>query len=255
MKLFKKYSFIVLMGLTLAGGSMLSSCSDDKDDFSTDQYTGNVRLNVWGPSPVARGGELRFLGSGMNQVTGITLPGSGKITDLRLISNEEVRITVPQDAEEGYVTVHTAQGDIVSKTLLAFLEPISVDEITPTTIKPGDVLTVKGEYLNNIHEVLFSADKTNADATVAEEDFISHSRTEISLVVPVEAKSGALILSDANEEMPNWIICDEPITIVTPTVDNVQTLESANPGDVITLKGENLDLVVSIVMANGAEIE
>ena len=243
------------MGLALAGGSMLSSCSDDKDEFSTDQYTGNVRLNVWGPSPVARGGELRFLGSGMNQVTGITLPGSGKITDLKLVSNEEVRITVPQDAEEGYLTVHTAQGDIVAKTLLTFLEPIYIDKIDPTTVKPGETLTVTGDYLNNIHEVIFSADKTNADATVAEADFLSHSRTEISLIVPAEAKSGALILSDADEEMPNWIICDEPMTIVIPSVENVQNLESANPGDVITVKGANLDLVVAIVMANGEEIE
>lgn len=255
MKIFKKYSLIVLMGLTLAGSAMLSSCNDDKDDFSTDQYTGDVRLNVWGPSPVMRGGELRFLGSGMDKVTAITLPGAGKITDLKLVCSQEVRITVPQDAEEGYLTVHTAQGDIVAKTLLTFLEPLSIDEIKPTTVKPGDTMTVTGNYLNNIHEVLFSADKTNADASVAEEDFISHSRTEISFVVPAEAKTGALILSDANEEMPNWVICDEEITVVTPTVDNIQTFQTANPGDVINIKGENLDLVVAVVMANGEEIE
>ena len=255
MKLFKKYSFIVLMGLALAGGAMLTSCSDNDDEFSTDQYTEGVRLNVWGPSPVARGGELRFLGSGMNQVTGITLPGSGKITDLKLVSNEEVRITVPQDAEEGYLTVHTAQGDIMAKTLLTFLEPITIDQIAPTTVKPGQTIKVTGDYLNNIHEVIFSADMTNADATVAEADFINHTRTEISLIVPAEAKSGALILSDAAEEMPNWIICDELITVVTPAVNEVLTLETANPGDVITITGSNLDLVVKMVMANGEEVE
>lgn len=254
MKLFRKYSLIVLMGLTLAGSAALTSCNDN-DEFSTEQYVGGINLNVWGPSPVARGGELRFLGSGMNQVTGITLPGSGKITDLKLISNEEVRITVPQDAEEGYVTLHTAQGDIVTKTLLAFLEPISVDEITPTTVKPGQTITVTGDYLNNIHEVIFSSDKTNADVAVAEDDFLTHSRTEISLVVPAEAKTGAIILSDANEEMPNWIICDELITVITPVVDEVQSFETANPGDVITVKGSDLDLVVAIVMANGEEID
>ena len=254
MKLFRKYSLIVLMGLTLAGGGMLSSCTDDKDDFSTDQYVGDIRLNVWGPSPVMRGGELRFLGTGMDKVSAITLPGSGRITDLRLVSNEEVRITVPQNAEEGYLTVHTANGDIMAKTLLTFLEPITVTEITPTTVKPGETITVTGDYLNNIHEVIFSADKTNADAAVAEEDFIRYSRTEIAVVVPAEAKSGAIILSDAAEEMPNWIICDEEITVVTPTVNEVQNFETINPGEVITVKGDNLDLVISIVMSNGEEI-
>ncbi|MDE6270789.1 MAG: hypothetical protein K2M12_08075, partial [Muribaculaceae bacterium] len=44
----------------------VTSCSDD-DKYNTEQYKGGVSLNVFGPSPVARGGELRFLGSGMDQ--------------------------------------------------------------------------------------------------------------------------------------------------------------------------------------------
>lgn len=255
MKLFRKYSLFVLMGLALTGSVALTSCNDDKDEFSTNQYTGGIKLNVWGPCPVARGGELRFLGSGMNQITGITLPGSEKITDLKLISNEEVRITVPQDAVEGYVTLHTSQGDITSITKLTFLEPISLDEISPMTIKPGQTLTLSGEYLNNIHEVIFSEDKANADVTVPEEEFITHTRQEISLVVPVEAKTGAIILSDADEEMPNWIISDEMVTVVVPSVDEILNLESANPGDKITISGTDLDLVVAVVMSNGEEVE
>lgn len=254
MKLFRKITLIALTGLALAGSVSLSSCSKD-DDLSTDQYGKGVHLNVWGPCPVARGGELRFLGSGMNQVTGITLPGSGKITDIKTVSNEEIRITVPQDAEEGYITVHTATGDIESLTLLSFLEPISVESITPLTVKPGEVLTIKGDYLNNIHEIVFSENKTDADASVPEEEFLTHSRSEISLVVPAEAKSGGLILSDANEEIPNWIICEDEITVVVPTVDKIQELPKANPGDVITVTGKDLDLVVNVVMSNGGDID
>ena len=143
MKLFRKYSTVALMALALAGSVAMTSCKDDKDEFSTEQYKGGVNLNVWGPSPVARGGELRFLGSGMDQVTAITLPGCEKITDIKRVSNEEIRITVPQEAEAGYITVHTSQGDITTKTLLAFLEPISVESISPLTVKPGEVITVK----------------------------------------------------------------------------------------------------------------
>lgn len=255
MKLFKKLTTVALIGLALAGSVAFTSCNDDKDEFSTNQFTGGVKLNVWGPCPVARGGELRFIGSGMDKVTAITLPGCDKITDLKHVSNEEVRITVPQDAEIGYVTVHTGQGDITTLTTLTFLEPISLESISPLTVKPGSVLSLKGEYLNNIHEVIFSQDKANADVTVPEEDFLSHSRQEITLVVPVEAKSGAIILSDANEEMPNWIISDEDITIVVPEVDEIQNLKSVNPGDVITVKGSDLDLVVSIIMGNGEEVD
>ena len=255
MKLIRKYTTVALMSLVLAGSFALTSCNDDKDKFSTEQYTGGVKLNVWGPCPVARGGELRFLGSGMDHVTAISLPGCDKITDLKLINSEEVRITVPQTAEEGYVTIHTSEGDITTITLLSFLEPISVESITPLTVKAGETITIKGEYLNNIHEVIFSEDKSNADIVIPEEDFLTHQRKEITLVVPVEAKTGTIILSDADEEMPNWIITDELITVVTPVVTEIQTLESANPGDVITITGTDLDLVVAIVMANGEEVD
>lgn len=255
MKLFRKYATVALMSLALAGSFALTSCNDDNDEFSTEQYTGGVKLNVWGPCPVARGGELRFLGSGMDQVTAITLPGSDKITDIKRISNEEVRITVPQNAEEGYVTVHTSKGDITSITKITFLEPISLESISPLSVKPGETLMLKGEYLNNIHEVIFSVDKTNADAVVPEDEFLTHSREEISLVVPAEAKSGSIILSDANVEMPNWIISDEEITVALPAVEEILTLAKANPGDVITITGTDLDLVVAIVMANGEEID
>ena len=255
MKLFRKYTTIVLMGLALAGSVSLTSCSDDKDEFSTDQYTGDFRLNVWGPSPVARGGELRFLGVGMDKITGVTLPGAGKITDIKVISSTEIRITVPQSAEEGYIIIHGPEGDITSKTLLAFIEPISVDEITPNPVKPGETLTLKGEYLNKIHEVIFSENKVDADAVIPEDEFLTHSRTEISFVVPATAKTGGLILSDADPEMPNWIILDEDVTVIIPMVDNIQNLDTANPGDIVTVKGTNLDLVTAIVMANGEEIE
>lgn len=243
------------MTLALAGSFAMTSCNDDKDEFSTEQYTGGVKLNVWGPCPVARGGELRFLGSGMDQVTAITIPGCDRITDIKRISNEEVRITVPQTAEEGYVTVHTSQGDITSLTKISFLEPISLESISPKNVKPGETLVLKGEYLNNIHEIIFSEDKSNPDVVVPEEEFLTHSREEISLVVPAEAKSGAIILSDANEEMPNWIISDDEITVVLPSVEEIQNLASVNPGEVINVKGTDLDLVVSIKMANDEEID
>ena len=245
----------MLLSLAVASTTLLSSCNDDKDEFSTDQYTGEFRLNVWGPTPVARGGELRFLGVGMDKITAVTLPGSGKITDLKRISSEEMRLTVPQDAEEGYITVHTPDGDIVSKTLLSFLEPISIESISPAKVKPGEKLTITGEYLNKIHEIIFSEDKNNPDVTVPEEDFISHSRSEISLIVPALAKSGGIILSDADPDMPNWIISEKDIEIVLPQVDKIISMDKANPGDVITVKGSDLDLVVAVVMANGENIE
>ena len=85
----KIFNFTSLLALCMALMlPALTSC--DNDDFDTQQYKGGVNLNVWGPRPVARGGELRFLGSGMDQITSITLPGSGEFASLclRMLSRD-----------------------------------------------------------------------------------------------------------------------------------------------------------------------
>lgn len=66
MKKFNKLMAAFMACLMLGSGFALTSCDDD-DDLSTNQYVGGIKLNVFGPSPVARGGELRFLGSGMDK--------------------------------------------------------------------------------------------------------------------------------------------------------------------------------------------
>ena len=146
-----KFSALLMAGALMLSGVALTSCDDD-NNLDTNQYVGGVSLNVFGPCPVARGGELRFLGSGMNQIQSVTLPGSGEITDIRVISNTEIRITVPQNAEPGLVTLKYAKGTITTKTPITFTEPISLENFTPNAVKPGDELTIAGDYLN-----LFSA--------------------------------------------------------------------------------------------------
>ena len=101
--------------MVLSTGFVMTSCSDDDDEFGTNQYIGGVTLNVFGPSPVARGGELRFLGSGMDQIQSVTIPGCGDITDITRVSSDEIRVTVPQTAEPGYVVLHYASGEIKTK--------------------------------------------------------------------------------------------------------------------------------------------
>ncbi|MDE6540626.1 MAG: hypothetical protein K2L74_01295, partial [Muribaculaceae bacterium] len=164
----------------------VTSCDDD-EKYNTEQYKGGVSLNAFGPSPVLRGGELRFLGSGMDKITKISIPGCDDITDIKVVSAEEIRIVVPQTAEPGTVVLHHSGGTIETKTLLTFLEPVSIDEISPLRVKPGEELTIKGDYLNLMNEVCFSflTDSVN----VYEEDFLTHERAEIKVIVPEEAVS------------------------------------------------------------------
>lgn len=243
-----KLSVLFLAGALLMTGVSFTSCLKG-DDVDTNQYTGGISLNVFGPSPVARGGELRFLGSGMDQVTAVWIPGSGDVTDIRVISDTEIRITVPQDAEPGQLVLRTPQGDITTQTELTFTEPISIDELSPLSVLPGDELTIKGDYLNLINEVIFAD-----NVTVSAEDFVAHDRKTIRLTVPQEAQSGQVILSDG-AELPNLIYSEEELTVVLPAVETVAELQHAKPGDRISVDGSHLDLVKEVLMPDGTVVE
>ncbi len=250
MKRFFKYGFFAFcMALTVPA---LTSC--DNNDFNTDQYVGGVNLNSFGPSPVARGGQLRFLGSGMNQITKITLPGAGDITDIEKINDNEIRITVPQTAEPGNLVLHYAGGTIETKTILTYLEPISIDEISPLRVKPGQTLNITGEYLNLIKEVCFSFTEDMDSVNVFADDFTAHDRKAISLVVPDRAVSGTIFLSDA-KEMPNMIESEVAVDIVLPQPKQVVNLESVKGGDKIRVEGTDFDLVKSVLTPDEKGIE
>ena len=232
----------------LLGSVSFTACLSE-DDVDTNQYKGGVNLNAFGPSPVARGGVLRFLGSGLDKVTGVEIPGCDVISDIEVVTTNEIRVTVPQTAMPGFVTLKMTNGTIVTKTKLTYTEPISMDRLTPATVKPGSVLTIDGEYLNLIKEVIFAD-----NVIVVQEDFVSQDRKQIKLTVPEEAQNGKIIISDG-AEIPNWIYSENELEVVLPSVEAPLDLTGKKPGDEIVVKGKDLDLVKIVRMPNGEEVE
>ena len=234
----KTYKFPALWMMCL----MLFSCltfmaCDNGDDEDTNQYKGGISLNVFGPSPVARGGVLRFLGSGMDKVTAVAIPGCDDITDIEVVSDTEIRVTVPQTAQPGLVVLKTPKGDITTKTELTFTEPIDLASVSPLEVNPGEVITITGEYLNLIKEIIF------ADNVIVTE-FESQERKEIKVKVPVEAKTGQIIISDG-AEIPNWIYSEETLTVALPTYTKSST-GTIKAGSSLVIEGENLNWVSSV---------
>ncbi|WP_410892191.1 hypothetical protein [Phocaeicola plebeius] len=238
--------------------SSLTFTACDTNDVDTNQYKGGISLNVFGPSPVLRGGELRFLGCGMDQVASVLIPGCDAITDIQLISAEEIRVIVPQTALPGYVTLMLRNGEsIVTKTQLTYSEPVSIESFSPESVRPGDVLTIKGEYLNLMHQVIFAENVIVSDEVIAEEEtteatskFLKHTRNEIQVRVPEEAQSGKIILSDG-AEIPNRLYSEVELQVVLPSVAEVADYNNIKPGAIMTVTGENFDLVKEVRMENG----
>lgn len=240
-------SVIFLVGLLLSGGLCMTSC--DNDEISTNQYVGGISLNVFGPSPVLRGGELRFLGSGMDRVAAVVFPGGSEVTEITVVSDTEIRVTVPQDAQPGQVVLKTPDGDITTKTELTYLEPVSIESFSPASVRPGDELTITGEYLNLMHAVVFTD-----EVTVLEENFIEHTRQTIRLIVPKEARSGRIAVSDTASVMPNIMYAEGELTVALPSVPEVVTKTDAKVGEEIEIVGQDLDQIKEIRMSNGETI-
>lgn len=255
-----KFSAWWMVCLILLSSLTFTAC--ETNDVDTNQYKGGISLNVFGPSPVLRGGELRFLGCGMDQVASVLIPGCDAITDIQLISAEEIRVIVPQTALPGYVTLMLRNGEsIVTKTQLTYSESVSIESFSPESVRPGDVLTIKGEYLNLMHQVIFAENVIVSDEVIAEEEateatskFLKHTRNEIQVRVPEEAQSGKIILSDG-AEIPNRLYSEVELQVVLPSVAELADYNNIKPGAIMTVTGENFDLVKEVRMENGEKVE
>ena len=237
-----QYSNYALLGIflcTVCAGLLFNACEKDEE-------SDKIVLFSWGPSPALRGGELKFIGENLDKVTSVLLPDSiegGGISTLEVntfITKTPplLVITVPEEADAGYVVLKTPQGDITTKTLLGISEPISIDTIYPASVRPGAMITIEGDFLNLIKSVIFSTNKVD---TV----FVSQSKTKIETIVPEDAQTGVITLSNGATE-PILIESAWPLNIAVPVVSGI----SPNPvkaGSQLTITGTDLDLVKKII--------
>ena len=248
MKKIIKFSAIIASCLLALG---LASCSHKELD--TDQFSSKeVTLNAYGPLPVARGGVLRFIGSNLDQVTAVNIPGVGSLTNITVVKSgvpSEITVTLPKDGPEpGTVSITTKDGKTINAvTPICYTEPISIESVTPATVYPGDELTIEGDYLNLMHEVIFEK-----DVFVSENDFVSHDRYKIVVKVPAEARTGAVGVGDVDEiNLPedskviaNQIFAEEETVVGTAEGSLVKTTLKA--GETATVKGAHFDLVTAV---------
>lgn len=243
-------------------GLSLTACSED--DLDTNQYQQGVHLNVYGPQPVMRGGQLRFLGSNLDQISKIQIPGCDEITNIEVVKAgipSEIKITVPKDGPlVGYLTLITkTDEEIKTKTQLTYEEPIVFSSFSPATIMPGETLTIEGDYLNLVHMIEF------ADGVqIPEKDFVSQTRYKIEVVVPEEAQTGKINLfdldlttvEDPSVALYNIIESENALNVGTPTITKWSSPRgeaeltgnvTAKMGETITVTGEHFGLVKSVM--------
>ncbi len=252
----KKISKLFAMLVVALVGLSLTACSDG-DELSTDQYGNEISLQSFGPCPVLRGGTLYLYGSNLDQIESVNLPGADPITAYEVLQSgkqSKISIQVPAEkCEPGQIVIKTKKGgEITSITPITYREDIEItkfyvgDNEENLTGNVGDIVTIKGDYLNLMHAVIFEKEDT-----IKEENFIAHDRYTIQVAIPVEAKTGVFKLTDLADE-PTELETKEVLTINTPEPTPITDL-TIKAGEALSLKGTDFDQIASVKF-EGAEV-
>ena len=228
----------------------LTGCTEE---LSTDQLSDDaVVLSAFAPNPVVRGAELRIIGSNLDKIVEVQIPGAEPITEIEVISTgrvSEIRVVTPAaGAEDASVTgpvvlIDKSGNTYKSKTELSFTEGIVLDSFSPATAMPGDEITVKGDYLYNVQQIVL-----NNGVYVTGEQITAKSRRELKFIVPSNAVTGPVTIGDVDENnnpdglIPNNVPSKTELVIGDPSVKTADR-GMLKAGAEITIQGSYLDMI------------
>lgn len=244
----KKISKIFAMLVVALVGLSLTACSDG-DDLSTDQYGNEISLQSFGPCPVLRGGTLYLYGTNLDQIESVNLPGADPITAYETLQsgyNSKISIQVPAEkCEPGQIVLKTKKGgEITSVSPITYREDIEITKFfvgsEGTMVgNVGDVVTIKGDYLNLMHGVIFAGSDT-----IKEAEFVGHDRYTIQVKIPAEARTGVITLTNTIKDGTS-LETKEELTINTPEATPIKD-RNIKAGEILSIKGTSFDQIVSV---------
>lgn len=244
----KKISKIFAMLVVVLAGLSLTACNEG-DDLSTDQYGNEISLQSFGPCPVLRGGTLYLYGTNLDQIESVNLPGADPITAYEILQsgyNSKISIQVPAEkCEPGQIVLKTKKGgEITSVSPITYREDIEITKFFVGSEgnmvgNVGDVVTIKGDYLNLMHGVIFAGSDT-----IKEAEFVGHDRYTIQVKIPAEARTGVITLTDTTKDGTS-LETKEELTINTPEATPIKD-RNIKAGEILSIKGTSFDQIVSV---------
>ena len=193
---------------------------------------------------------MYFYGTNLDQIESINLPGADPITAYEILQSgkqSKISIQVPAEkCEPGQIVLKTKKGgEITSVSPITYREDIEIkdfyvgDKESNKVGNVGDIVTIKGDYLNLMHGVVFVEKDT-----VKEEEFIAHDRYTIKVKIPVEARTGIITLTDMIKDGSS-LETKEELTINTPEPTPIKD-RNIKAGEILSIKGSSFDQIASV---------
>ena len=230
--------FIVFSLMVLFGA--ITSCTKNNDGVDS----GMVQLLSYGPAGLAGGDTIKIVGRNLDKVSEAVLGGAAipKSSFLKQTA-DLIEILVPKEAVRGKLVLKTSDGDIESKAFIDFNMPVKITNL-PATVRPGQTITLQGDYLNWITSILIPADSLLTK-------FTSSTVNQLVFTVPITAQTGKWLFSTRGTD-PIQFASTSDINVTLPSISTV-TPNPVRPETNITITGNDLDLVKEIKLNGVAQ--
>lgn len=216
-------------------------------------FTEPITFDDFTPKEVTAGDEITISGTYLTYIEFVQF-ATGENVEIKNTNRTELKLTVPVDASTGKFNLgyYSVDGKDTVETLLESAEILKVAEpselkIATPTVKAGQDVEITGKLLRLVEYVSFNGADTLINVAAADP---TKDRESIKVALPAKAKDGDVTLTlFSGIEM----VAGQVKTVV-PTAAIKDKKDSYGVGDIVTIEGENLDLIVGGYI-NGADAD
>lgn len=216
-------------------------------------FTEPITFDDFTPKEVTAGDEITISGTYLTYIEFVQF-ATGENVEINNTNRTELKLTVPVDASTGKFNLgyYSVDGKDTVETLLESAEILKVAEpselkVTTPTVKAGQDVEITGKLLRLVEYVSFNGTDTMINVAAVDP---TKDRESIKVALPAKAKDGdvKLTLFSGLEFVAGQV------KTVVPTAAIKDKKDTYGVGDIVTIEGENLDLIVSGYL-NGADAD
>lgn len=194
---------------------------------------------AFNPPRQAWNGSITITGQNLYRITEVRV--SGQVVS---ISNRtegvDVTVQVPPNAVSGPITVTNRAGSATSVRPLAIVLTPVVTAFVPAKARPGERVTLQGNFLQNAQVFFFNSPTAAAEGG-------TNTETERSVIVPADATTGLVKVVNVAGE----IFTTQVFNVLRPITAIDFTPRTAKVGETIVMTGQNMASITEIRFGNG----